>query len=91
MVGLVGRGGGPEEAGEFARDRDGRDVAGLAAFAEALVEAVQPPLGTQGDLDDVVGLSPAAFGEGDTGPGLGQVVPGGLDEEPVGRSRSRSW
>jgi hypothetical protein len=83
-LGLVGRGGGPEEAGEFACDGDGRDVAGLAAFAEALVEAVQPSLGAQRDLDDVVGLSRAAFGERDTRPGLGQVVPGGLDEEPAG-------
>src|ERR671918_2296712 len=30
--GLVGHGGGPEEAGEFARDGDGGDVAGLTAL-----------------------------------------------------------
>jgi hypothetical protein len=38
-------GGGPEEAGQFAGDGDGRDVVRLAAVAQAVVDAVQAMLG----------------------------------------------
>ena len=82
-MGSVGHGGGPEEAGEFAGDRHGGDVGGFAAFAQALVEAVEPALGAQSDLDNVVGLSGAAFCERDAWAWLAQVVPGGLDEQPT--------
>jgi hypothetical protein len=60
-LGLLDHGCGPEEAGEFAGDGDGGDVAGLAACAEALIEAVEPTFGAVGDLEDVVGL-PGASG-----------------------------
>jgi hypothetical protein len=80
---LVGHGGGPEEAGELASDGDGGDVARLAACAEAAVEAVQPSLCTEGDLEYVVGLAGAAFGERATFARAGQVVPGGLDQQPA--------
>ena len=55
--GLVGHGGGPEEAGEFAGDGDGGDVAGFAACAQAVVEAVEAVLGAPGDLEHVRGLA----------------------------------
>src|SRR5580765_5025739 len=48
--GSVGGGGGPEEAGELVGDGDGADVAGLAAGAQAAVEAVEAVLGAPGDL-----------------------------------------
>ena len=85
LAGGVSRhGGGPEEAGEFAGDSNGGDVAGFAALAEALVEAVQAPLGTAGDLDDVAWLPGAALGDYRSGAGAAHVLPGGLDEEPAG-------
>src|SRR5581483_3299994 len=43
----------PEEPGELARDRDGRDVVRLAALAQATVETEQPLLGAPGDLQHV--------------------------------------
>ena len=57
VVGSVGGGGGPEEAGELARDGDVLDVAGLAAGAQAGVEAVEAMLGAPGDLEHVGGLA----------------------------------
>lgn len=63
---------------------DDGDVAGLAASAEALVETVEAVLRAPGDLEDVVGLSGLAVVERDADPGLAQVVPGGLDEDPAG-------
>jgi len=45
---LGGYGGSPEEAGEFAGDGDGGEVAGFAAFAQTLVEPVEAALGAQG-------------------------------------------
>ena len=80
-LGSVGHGGRPEEAGEFAGDGDGGDVAGFAALAEALIEAVQAPLRAQRDLEHMVGLADAACGERDADARLWQVVPGGLDQE----------
>lgn len=80
--GLLGHGGGPEEAGELADDGDGGDVAGLAARTEALVEAVEAPLRAEGDLEDVVGLAGAPLGEGGADARPCQVVPGRLDQQP---------
>ena len=68
----VSHGGGPEEAGEFAGDGDGRDVARFAALAQALVEPVQAPLCAQGDLEHVVGLTGETLGERDTDAGRGR-------------------
>src|SRR5713101_8427617 len=53
----VGRGGRPEEAGEFASDGDGADVAGFSACAQTAVEAVEAVLGAPGDLEHVRGLA----------------------------------
>ena len=70
---LVGRGG-PEESGELAGDRDGRDGGALPAFGgEVAVAAVQPDLGLPGAL---VGER-AAFADA----GWVVVGPGGLDEQ----------
>src|SRR5262245_57890822 len=80
--GLVGHGGGPEEAGEFAGDGDGGEVAGLVALAEALVEAVEAALCAQRDLDDVVRLARASFGERGSDARLRQVAPGRFHEQP---------
>jgi hypothetical protein len=46
----VGGGGCPDEAGELAGAGDDSDVAGLAASAHPLVDAVQTMLGAVGDL-----------------------------------------
>ena len=61
--GLLGHGGGPEEAGEFARDGDGGDVGRLAVCAQAGVEAVEPVLGTPGDLEQMRRLALLAVGD----------------------------
>src|SRR5439155_23623738 len=50
-------GGGPQEAGELARDGDGGDVGGLVPLAQAALEAVQAVLGAPGDGQHVVGLA----------------------------------
>jgi hypothetical protein len=81
-VGLLGHGGGPEEAGEFAGDGDGGDVGRLAVCAQAGVESVQPVLGSPGDLEHVRGLSLLAVGDGRADSRLAQVVPGRFDQEP---------
>jgi hypothetical protein len=60
---LLGHGGGPEEAGEFAGDGDRGEVAGLAAGAEAGVLAVEPVLGAPGDLEHVRRLALLAIDE----------------------------
>jgi hypothetical protein len=77
-----GGGGGPAEAGELSGDRDRGDVVGLAALAEAVVEAVQSVLGAPGDLQDVVRRVLLARAQGDADPGLAGVVPRGLDQQP---------
>ncbi len=82
--GLVGHGGGPAEAGEFAGDGDGRDVAGFTACAQPLGEAVEPSLRAQRDLDDVVGLTGAPVGERGADARAHDVLPGRLDEQAAG-------
>jgi len=61
-------GGGPEEAGELAGDGDRGHVVRLAAFAQALVLAVEAVLGAPGDLQDVIGLARLAVVERDADP-----------------------
>ncbi len=56
-AGLVGGGGRPEKAGQFAGAGDDGDVGGLAAGAHLLVDAVQAAAGAAGDLQHVVGLA----------------------------------
>jgi hypothetical protein len=81
-------GGGPEEPGQLARDGDGGDVAGFAAFAEPAVEAVQAELGAPGGLQDVVGLALLAVLDGGADVGVAGVVPSRFDQQPprIGRS-----
>ena len=80
--------GGPEEAGQLARDRDNRDVVVLAARFHRRVGVVQALLGTVGDLQDVIGLPFLAVGQGRADTRFAGVVPSGLDKEAAGELRS---
>lgn len=82
-------GGGPEEAGQFAGDGDGDDVAGLAALARAAVGAVQAVLGAVCDLQDVGGLAGLAVGQRGADARRAQVVPGRFDQQPPSERRAR--
>ena len=84
-AGLVGGGGGPEEAGQFAGAGDDDDVVGLAAGAHALMDAVESLLGAVGDLQDVVWLAELAVGQCRAQAWLTGVVPGCFDEQPAGQ------
>jgi hypothetical protein len=77
----------PEKAGELARDGDRRDVGGLAARLEALVDAVQAMLRLPRDPQDVLGLTVVAAEQGLTDPGVARVVPGRLDQQAAGDAR----
>jgi hypothetical protein len=82
QLGLWSGSGGPEEAGELARARNGGHVARLVALPHPFVDAVLTVLGACGDLQDVVGQPLLALVERPPDAGRTGVVPGGLDKDP---------
>src|SRR6185503_15956873 len=85
--GLVGGGGGPEEAGQLTSAGDNDDIVWLAAGAHPSVDAVQALLGAVCDLKDVVGLALLAVGQRGAQSRRTAVVPGRLDQQPAGEHR----
>jgi hypothetical protein len=85
VVGSVGVGERPAEAGEFAGDGNGNDRFAFAALGvQSLPDAVQSSLGLPGDLDDRGGLSVLAALQRLAFGGRAALVPGGLDQQPAG-------
>jgi hypothetical protein len=60
----------------------------LAAAAHAVIDPVQPLLGTVCDLQNMVGLALLTVLEGHPDPWGAAVVPGGLDQQPASKART---
>ena len=89
QVVLVGVGGRPAEAGEFARDSDRDDRAALAALCvQALPGAMQALLSLPADREDVRGLAGLAALEWLALGRRPTVVPGRLDQQPARVARA---
>ena len=82
-LGSVGGGGSPEEAAQFASDRDGDNTVGFAASLHLLIDVVQPALGLGGDREDLLGLTGLAGLQDRADARSRAVVPCGLDQQPA--------
>jgi hypothetical protein len=80
-VGLGRCRGCPAETRELASRGDGDQGGVFAAFAQPLVDAVEPVLGAPGDLEDVIGLAVLAVSQRRADAGWPLVVPGRLDQQ----------
>ena len=78
--------GSPQEAGQLTGTGHGDHVVGLAPRAHPCVDAMDPVLGSVGDLKDVIGLALLPAGQPLSDARWASVLPGGLDQQAAGEA-----